>query len=359
VLSPLSVDGATTVGRCRLCAGAKTRYGSEMLYEQPPITSPFEPGTGKGMLRPEDVTSHTLPVVMRGYDREQVERFLDRVSEAYLLTWRQGIAVRGRLRSLEEELQAAQGEAEASARSVAELTQRCATAEDQLSKTREARNELSAKFDLSERERKQALTSLGEASQRASDLEEQLQAYGSGQHRQEGEAEVAPPAVTDAEAATLLIAATRAAEDVRRASRERALHTLTKAREQATQLHAEAERQRAALAEMQERREQAEHEADEILVRARAEAESERAALAEVQERREQAEHKADEILVRARAEADRVVTAIDDERHRVRELLTGALASLDPEGASREDDLMTDLSSRLNEPAEASGTES
>jgi DivIVA domain-containing protein len=315
-----------------------------MLYEQPPISSPFESGTGKGMLRPEDVTSHDLPVAMRGYDKEQVERFLHRVSEAYLLTWRQALALRERLRSLEDEIAATQGEAEASGKSVAELIQRCSTAEDQLTAAREARIELSAKLDLSERERKQALTNLREASERASDLENRLQEAGNGQQGSQAGAEgVAQPAVVEGEAAALLVAAARAADDVREASRGRALRTLTEARNRAMKLHDEAERERVALAEMLERRERAEHETNEIL--------------AGLQERRERAEHEANEILVSARAEAERVIPAIEDERRRVRELLAGALQSLDAEDTTPPNGLMADLSSRLQEPTAADDT--
>jgi len=39
------------------------------------------------VLRRQDVTSHDLPVVVRGYDKERVDRFLQQVSEAYLLMW--------------------------------------------------------------------------------------------------------------------------------------------------------------------------------------------------------------------------------------------------------------------------------
>jgi F0F1-type ATP synthase membrane subunit b/b' len=76
-------------------------------------------------------------------------------------------------------------------------------------------------------------------------------------------------------------------------------------------------------------------------------------ALAETQERREQIQREADEILIRARAEADRVVAAIEDERNRVRELLTGALASLDGERAASSEGLIADLEFRLHETTE------
>jgi len=63
-------------------------------------------------------------------------------------------------------------------------------------------------------------------------------------------------------------------------------------------------------------------------------------------------------ILARARAEAGRTLAAADEERSRVRNLLTGALASLDPVASieaagpagTSSTDLVGDLSSRLQE---------
>ena len=224
-----------------------------------------------------------------------------------------------------------------------------------------------------------------------------------------------PTAVPDGEAARLLVAAAHAAEDVREASHARALQTLTQARERAEQIDAETERRRAALAEMEERCRQAEHEAGEILARARTEAESVVAALEEgrrarvdreaeailagaraeaervvaaieeerrvqiereaneilartraeaeqavtaiEEERRRQAERDADEIRAHARDEAQHVVAAIEEERRRVRELLTGAIATLDAEAASQPDNIVGDLSSRLQETREPTST--
>lgn len=295
-----------------------------MSSEQSAKAAPFEPGVSA--LRPEDVTSDGLPVAMRGYDRERVDRLLARVAEAYALTWQQCQSLRERLRSLEAELDAAEGDARASARSVAELMQRSARAEDQLAQTRETRADLESLLELAESERKQALADLREESERASDLGRRLQAFEDG-HRPPGQAEAKTlqPGAADGEAARLLVAAARAAEDVRGASRGRALRTLTKARDRAMQLHAEAERERAALAELQERRDRVEHEADDI--------------------------------LTRARAEAERVRASIEDERQRMRELLSGALASLDAEGAAPSESLVADLSSRLHETTEPSVT--
>ena len=198
----------------------------------------------------------------------------------------------------------------------------------------------------------------------------------------------APGAAADEEAPRLLLAAARAAEDVRVASRRRALHTLTKARERARKVDLNTEQEAAKLAELRESREQLEREREQILEEPRAEAarimaaavaaeqgaaETERAAnellararteaAASEQERREQADREAREILTRARAEAGRTLAAADEERSRVRNLLTGALASLDPVAsieaadpagtavAASSADLVGDLSSRLQE---------
>ena len=250
----------------------------ECSDEQPPITSPFEPGTGKGMLRPEDVTSHDFPVGMRGYDREHVERFLHRVSEAYLLTWRQALALRERLRLLEEELAEAHGETEVSSKAVSELVQRCSTAEDHLTQVRSAHAELVAKAELAESERKKAVDShaelaarvelaeserekavaeVRELTERAAELEKRLEATAasSGSER----SELPPDAGAETEAANLLVAAARAAEDVRVGSRGRAVRTLVKARERAALIQSQADREQEALNAAQEALAAAQH----------------------------------------------------------------------------------------------------
>jgi hypothetical protein len=185
----------------------------------------------------------------------------------------------------------------------------------------------------------------------------------------------------DGEAARLLVASARAAEDVREASRAEALRTLTEAREAAAVVEAQTERERAALAGIRERRAQVAREAEELLAetgrvegemqKRRARAESEAAALLAVaqaeadrvlgaaeEERRAQGAREAEEILAEARAEADRlaaeieerrkmvergaealraqaheadrIVAVTEEERRRVRKLLAGAIASLD-----------------------------
>jgi DivIVA domain-containing protein len=295
---------------------------SRQSHEQSQV-KPFE--VGMSTMRPEDVTNHDLPIAMRGYDRERVDRLLARLAEAYRLTWKQSEALRERLRSLETELAAAEADARASAKSVAELMQRSPAAKDQPPQTREARDVLEVRLERSERAREQAVADLRQMSERASALGQRVEVLEDEFTRPQPPSEVAQPAVTDAEAARLLVAATRAAEDVRDAARARALRTLTKARELSALVHAQTERENVALAEILERREQVQREADEI--------------------------------LAAARAEADRLVAAIGEERHRVRDLLAGALASLDAEGAASSEGLIADLEFRLHGTTEPTAT--
>ena len=281
---------------------------------------------GLTTVRPEDVTSTGLPVTMRGYDRDRVDRLLARVREAYALTLQQCQTLRDGQRSLKTELDAAEGEASASARSVAEQVRRSAAAEDQLQQAREARADLEARLERAESEREQALADLQEAAGRASDLGRRLEALENGLLPPDrGEVTSPQSAGADGEAAQLLVAAARAAEDVRTASRARALRTLTKARDLAALVQAQTEREQAALVAAQERRDEVEREANRL--------------------------------LARAQAEADSFVMAIEDERRRVRELLTGALVSLDGESAAPPESLMTDLESRLHETTEPTAT--
>jgi len=313
-----------------------------MASERAAAALPFE--TGTSTLRPVDVTSEGLPVAMRGYDRERVDRLLERVAEAYASALRQHKSQRERLRSLEADLAAAEGEAAASARSVAELMQ-SSLATGHPPPTREALHRLEVRLVRSESEREQALADLRVVSERAAELGRNLETL-EDEQRVQAQAEAAQPAAADGaegDAARLLIAATRAAEDVRSASRARALHTLTKARELSALVHAQTERERVALAEMQERRMQLEREAEEILAEAgRVDA--------ELQVRRAQFQLEAEGILEGARAEAGRIVAATEGERQRVRELLAGALASLGVEAATPPESLVGDLSSLLYE---------
>jgi DivIVA domain-containing protein len=303
-------------------------------------------------LRPEDITSHDLPLAMRGYDKERVDRLLARIAEAYTVTWQQSQVLRERLRSLEAELAAAEGEARASAKSVAELMQRSPAAKNQPPQSREARDVLEVRLERSEREREQALADLRQVSERASALDKRLEELeGEQRKRTQPVAEAVQPAVADGEAAKLLVAATRAAEDVRDASRQRALHTLTRARDLSALVQAQTERERAALAEIQQRRNEIQREVDEILAGVRAEADR------EVAQRRSEIQGEADEILAGARAEADHTVAAIEAERLRMRDVLTGVLTSLDAEAVSPPDGIMADLESRLHETAEPTVT--
>ena len=241
---------------------------------------------GMSTLSPENVTSHELPVALRGYDREHVDRLLARIADAYALTWRQSQSLRERLRTLEAVLAAVEGEAAVSAKTIAELMRRPATAEQQLARVREAHDELEALLEISESERKQVLTDLKQMSERASELGRRLEAAENERStllQQRVERESLRGA--DGEAVELLVAAARAAEDVRTASRARALRTLTRARELSTRVHAETERESAALAELRAHRDQIEREAEEIIAAARAEADRSAAANADERHR--------------------------------------------------------------------------
>lgn len=353
-----------------------------MASEQSATARPFE--LGMSMLRPDDVTSEGLPITRRGYDRAYVDRLLQRTAEAYALTLKKNQSQREQLHALEADLAAAEGEAAASARSVAELMQKSSAGHDQSEKLRE----LEVRLSRSERARETALTELREASERASDLAGQMEALEQElRELRDLRAQPAPaepaarPVVVDTplgaegEAAGLLLAAARAAEDIRVASRARALHTLKKARELAALVDAQAERERTALTESLERRAQAMREADEILAEAHrvdAEISARRAQIdreveealaearridAEAQERRAQADHEAEEALAQARAEADRLVSGSEAARDRMRDLLSDALALLETEAAPESDplqeSLVDDLSSRLHETSE------
>jgi uncharacterized protein involved in type VI secretion and phage assembly len=141
------------------------------------------------------------------------------------------------------------------------------------------------------------------------------------------------PQVSDEEAARLLLAAVRTAEELRHSSRARALDTLMKARARAAAVDEATERERAVLAELQEQRREAEHAADQILAAARAEAER----------------------VAVERREAERLAAEIGDERSRVRTLLAGALSALELDGTPSEN-LLADLSSRLPDAGEREG---
>jgi DivIVA domain-containing protein len=303
------------------------------------------------VLTPDDVRSYDLPLAMRGYDRERVDRLLARVADAYAMSWENSRALRERLRSLEVELVAAQGEAEASARAVAELMQRSPATEDRQSpQTGEELGALQARLERSEAERERTLEQLRQATVRVSELEGHLAALEEAQRarpQQQDEAGGAATPLSDDEAARLLVAAARAADDVRGAARSRALRTLTKARELAALVQAQTERERAELAEAQQRRGDVERETEEIRRHAREEADR---AASEIQQRRAEAAREADEIVARARAEAERTADAMEEERDRVRHLLVGALASIEAEVAKPPSTLMVDLESRLNE---------
>ena len=365
--------------------------------------------SGLSALRPEEVADHNLPTAIRGYDKNRVDRHLARVADAYALTVQRCIAQRNRLQLLEAELDAAEGEARASARSVAELMRGSPTPQAKPPQTQGTRDDLEARLERSERGREQALADLREESDRASALGERLKALEAAERtRPQTQIEAPQPAVPDEEAARLLVAATRDAEIVRTAARARALRTLMKARERAALVRAQTESERAALAELEEHRGRLEREAgeilaqarsaaergaDEILVQARAEAgeilaqarseagreadeiigrrpaprrdeimaQARSEAGREADEIRAQARSAADleanDILAHARSEADRVLGAIEAQRERTRELLKDALASLSLESAPPSEGLMADLEHRLHETTEPAAT--
>ena len=126
-------------------------------------------------LLPEEVTGDGLPLTLRGYDREYVDRLLARVADAYASTLAQNDSLRARLRSLAVDLAAAEGEAAASAHTVAELMRSVGLPAGQVPPTREALRELEAKLENSEQEREQALAGLREVSARAAKLVRQLE----------------------------------------------------------------------------------------------------------------------------------------------------------------------------------------
>ncbi|MFN0128480.1 MAG: hypothetical protein ACKV19_17535 [Verrucomicrobiales bacterium] len=229
----------------------------------------------------------------------------------------------------------------------AQLRRRLAAVELVLARTAAERDDLQALLAIAESERETAHAELRAQSDRAADLDRQLQEL----QAKEPSSESSPD--EDA-AAHLLIAATRAAEDVRDASRARALRTLIRARELAARVHTETEREREALILAQTRRAEVEAETQEILTRATAAADARAAEI--VAERRAVADSEAAEIVAKARVEADSLVSLIEGQRHRVRELLAGTLASLDVEDGEPQENLMADLESRLHETTEPTG---
>ncbi len=135
-------------------------------------------------MSPEDVTNHGLSVGMRGYDKERVDRHLARVADAYGLALRRCAVQQDRLRALEDELNAAVGEARASAKAVAELMQAAPAAKTQQPQARKALDELEARLKRSESEREQALADLRQMSERASELGARLEALEAAQRSQ-------------------------------------------------------------------------------------------------------------------------------------------------------------------------------
>jgi chromosome segregation ATPase len=338
---------------------------SDLVDEEP------EPTPAVDEMRPESITCEGLPIVMRGYDRERADRLLSRVAEAYGYLVLQRDSLRARISSVEAELAAAEEEARASARSVAELVHRCASVDSELSATRSVRDDLTQRLSRVEAERAQALAELQASAGRAEELERRAHTLEQAlRDRLEAPPELPGQASepawasrfagSEAEAARLLLEATRASEQLRETAREQMRTALKKARERVALVEGEAEREQARVAEMKERARRAEDAAEKTVSQARAEVERMEARVAEMEEWTRRAEGEAEEILARAHAEAAGVASAVSEERDRVRLLLTGALASLDvsSQGASS-GDLVADLAARLQEssaPVQESG---
>jgi cell division septum initiation protein DivIVA len=276
-------------------------------------------------VHPEDFTRHALPVVMRGYDKERVDRLLGQVTGAYTSVWQQNQSLRERMRALELALAQSQDEARVSARSLAELMQSSAPPTSQTPPpTRKAVRELEARLSGSERDREAALEEGRVAWARVAELEEQLSR--SEHDRQQSSDKLRGIVEAETEAARVLLAAARAAADVRGSSRARALRTLLTARRRVASLEARVAREQTLLAEVIARRGQAESQA-------------------------EQAESQA-ELLITARDEAGLMTAAVAKELDRARELLSGALTALDAQVA---DGLVADLELRVQRAKEPS----
>lgn len=293
------------------------------------------------LLRPDDINADNLPVVMRGYDKHEVERRLNWAKESYARVLQQRDVLRERVDAVDERAQAAEGEAKANAKEVADLAQRAATAEDQLAQARERLERAETELRRADAERKLALDDMRTAKEDAVRLQSRVDALEAAL-RTRGESAPSPQptqasAASDAEAGALLVAATRVSEDLRIAARTEAQKTMRKARERAEQLTAEAEQERKAA-------EDARRRASELA----AQVENARKAADEALDRRRAAEREAREILAQARLEAERTLGSLDEERQRVRRLLTDALASLEAEAGEETGSVLADLSARL-----------
>src|SRR5690349_3785694 len=84
--------------------------------------APARPTSDMGMpLTVDDVRHPYLPYALRGYDKREVDRYITRVAEAYGLSLEKHRTLRERVRNLEADLNAANLDAQASARSVREM----------------------------------------------------------------------------------------------------------------------------------------------------------------------------------------------------------------------------------------------
>lgn len=255
------------------------------------------------LLRLEDVTAEDLPVNVRGFDRHAVERRLARVADSYSLLLRQRDELRERLELAEAQVAAAEGEARVSAREVAALTHRSAAADDAVTAARRRVGELER--------------ALAEARRLPPEGRPQQQT------------------MPEATAAELLLAARRAAEQVRASARQDARVALHKARARAEAISREADLQRRSL-----------EQATARVAALAAQAERERQAAEEARARREEAEREAGHVLERARTEAERAFAVLGEQRRRVQSMLGQALEALG--GDDHSADVLDDLASRL-----------
>jgi len=341
-------------------------YAAQVPSDQPvrPAETPLTPLSpvkdGVAPMTVDDARDPFLPQALRGYDKHEVDRYIARVAEAYKVTLEKNRRLRDQVRTLQADLQAANLDAQASAKAVRELMDQTpaenAAAKQKLAdleqryqeadrdrqralgevrelseklsaaegraqsalnrvfendSTKQKIAELSSRYQQADRDRRLAREQLREMSEKLAAAEARAL---SAANRVSGSYVESDPASRD-KAAQVLIAATVAAADIRDASRSRALRTLTKARA--------------------------------LSVRLRAQIEQEQADLRDAEQRRLEVERDVERMIISARAEANRTAAAVKEERERVQGLLRSALALLEGEDSSMRSDLVLDLGLR------------
>ena len=141
-------------------------------------------------------------------------------------------------------MKAAEGEARVSAREVAALAQRAATAEDSLEQVRERLAQLELRCQRAETEHKASLVQLQRAQQDAKLLESQLAELRTRRVVDAPPPAPAAPPEVDRDAGEMMLLAARAAEELRAAAREEARVLLKKARERAEEIERTVARER-------------------------------------------------------------------------------------------------------------------